>query len=197
VNARTSNAPSPARSRTLFTVGHGARAPDELLAVLRDASIARVADVRRYPASRRHPHFARVALEEWLPGAAVAYEWWGEELGGRRKALPVESSRHPAWRDDSFRAYAEHMDTPAFRDAFDALVDEAAARPTTVMCAETVWWRCHRRLIADAATLRGIEVLHLGLGAGARPHVLHPAVRAGDDGWPVYDVGTATELPFP
>jgi uncharacterized protein (DUF488 family) len=167
-----------------------------LLEVLCDAQVARVADVRRFPASRRHPHFARDALEQWLPAGGVAYEWWGEELGGRRTAVPVESSRHPAWRDDSFRAYAEHMDTRVFRDAFEALVAQTPGRPTTVMCAETVWWRCHRRLIADAATLRGIDVLHLGLGPDPRPHVLHPAVRVGTDGWPVYDVGSPTELPF-
>jgi uncharacterized protein (DUF488 family) len=167
-----------------------------LLAALRDARVACVADVRRYPASRRHPHFAREALAEWLPSGGVAYEWCGEELGGRRRAMPIESSRHRAWRDDSFRAYAEHMDTREFRDAFEALVAQAAVRPTTVMCAETVWWRCHRRLIADAATLRGIDVLHLGLGPDPRLHVLHPAVRAGADGWPVYDVGSPTELPF-
>jgi uncharacterized protein (DUF488 family) len=167
-----------------------------LLDVLRGARVARVADVRRYPASRRHPHFARDAMAQWLPASALAYEWWGEELGGRRKALPIESSRHPAWREESFRAYAEHMDSPGFRVAFDALLAEAEESPTTVMCAETVWWRCHRRLLADAATLRGIEVLHLGLGSSPRPHRLHAAVRAGDDGWPVYDVGTDTELPF-
>jgi uncharacterized protein (DUF488 family) len=164
--------------------------------VLRAAGVARCADVRRYPGSRRHPQYARDALEQWLPADGVAYEWWGEALGGRRRAQPAGSSRHPAWHDDAFRAYAEHMDGREFRDAFNALVTEADAQPTTVMCAETVWWHCHRRLIADAAVLRGIDVFHLGLGPRPRPHVLHPAVRAGDDGWPVYDVGSATELPF-
>jgi uncharacterized protein (DUF488 family) len=163
--------------------------------VLRAGDVARCADVRRYPASRRHPQFFREALTTSLPASGVSYEWWGETLGGRRGALPIAESRHPAWRVEAFRAYAEHMDTAEFRAAFDALLDEASETPTTVMCAETVWWRCHRRLIADAAVLRGIEVLHLGIGDEPQPHVLHPAVRKGDDGWPVYDGGTQLTLP--
>jgi uncharacterized protein (DUF488 family) len=162
--------------------------------VLRAGGVARCIDVRRYPASRRHPYFARDALEQSLPAGGVTYEWWGDSLGGRRRAQPLERSRHPAWRDESFRAYADYIDTDEFRRAFDALLDVAGATATAVMCAETVWWRCHRRLIADTAVLRGVDVMHLGIGDEPRPHVLHPSVRRGEDGWPVYDVGTQLAL---
>jgi uncharacterized protein (DUF488 family) len=157
--------------------------------VLRAAGVERLADVRRYPASRRHPHLAREELASSLPARGVAYEWWGDPLGGRRKPKPPGETRHPAWREPAFRAYADHMDGDEFRAAFGALLDGARRVPTAVMCAETVWWRCHRRLLADAAVLRGFEVLHLGIGDAPRPHRVHESVRAGDDGWPVYDVG--------
>lgn len=149
----------------LFTVGHGNRTTDELMAVLRDGEVARLVDVRRFPGSRRHPHLARERLAEDLP---VAYEWWGEALGGRRK--PVAESRHPEWRNEAFRAYADWMDTPVFIEALDRLLETAADVPTAVMCSETLWWRCHRRLIAEAAVARGVDVVHL-LGVGkAQPH---------------------------
>jgi uncharacterized protein (DUF488 family) len=178
----------------LYTVGHGTRTTEELAEVVRDGGVARIVDVRRFPASRRHPNVARDALARDLPEYGVAYEWWGEPLGGRRRALPLDVTRHPAWHNEAFRGYADHMDGDEFRHAFDALVASSATVPTAVMCAETLWWRCHRRLIADAAVLRGEDVLHLGLGKPA-PHKLHPAVRAGDDGWPVYDVGEQLTLP--
>lgn len=178
----------------LYTVGHGTRSTEELAEVVRDGGVARIVDVRRFPGSRRHPHFAREALEVALPALGVAYEWRGEELGGRRHAKPIEVTRHPAWREASFRGYADYMDTDAFRTACDALLGESDGVASAVMCAETVWWRCHRRLIADAATLRGHDVLHLGLAARPQPHRLHPAVRVGDDGWPVYDVGAQLTL---
>jgi uncharacterized protein (DUF488 family) len=182
---------------TLFTVGHGTRATEELVVVLRDAGVAVLADVRRFPASRRNPQFARGALAADLPAHDVAYEWWGETLGGRRHAGPPERSRHPAWREAAFRAYAEYMDTAEFRDACGRLFDDARMRPTAVMCAETLWWRCHRRLIADAAVLQGFEVSHLGLASERAPHRLHPSVRRGDDGWPVYDGGELIAFDLP
>ena len=166
----------------LFTVGHGTRTTEELVAVLRDAGVERLVDVRRFPGSRRNPHLSREALAADLP---LAYEWWGEELGGRRSG--GTESRHPAWRNDAFRAYADWMDTPVFRQALDRLL--GSVKPTAVMCAETLWWRCHRRLIADAAVLRGADVRHI-LGVGdVQPHTLHESVRRDEDGWPVYDAG--------
>ena len=150
----------------LFTVGHGTRTTDDLVAVLRDAGVERLVDVRRFTGSRRNPHLSREALAADLP---LAYEWWGEELGGRRQA--VEPSRHPEWRNAAFRAYADWMDTPMFTGALDRLLASAASVPTAVMCAETLWWRCHRRLIADAAVLRGAEVVHLLDIGKAQVHV--------------------------
>lgn len=173
---------------TLYTVGHGTRTTEELVAVLHSGEISRLADVRRYPGSRRHPHLGRDALAESLPAAGVAYEWWGEQLGGRRSRRP--DSPHTAWRNAAFAGYADHMDSAEFREAFMALLDAAGAGPATaVMCSETVWWRCHRRLLADAAVLRGVPVIHLLSTTNHAAHPLHEDVRAGEDSWPVYDGG--------
>lgn len=142
------------------TVGHGARTFDALLDVLRDGEVGLVLDVRRYPGSRRHPQFGRANLEGALPEAGIAYEWRGDELGGRR--TPLEPSNHPEWRDAGFRGFADYTDTPAFAAALDRLVADGTDGPRpAVMCAETLWWRCHRRIIADALTARGVEVVHL------------------------------------
>jgi uncharacterized protein (DUF488 family) len=106
----------------------------------------------------------------------------------------VEESRHHGWRNASFRAYADHTDTDEFRKAIEALASLALEQPTAVMCSETLWWNCHRRLIADAVTLRGSEVVHI-IGPGdLQPHKLHPSVRADEEGWPVYDVGETPPL---
>jgi uncharacterized protein (DUF488 family) len=172
---------------TLYTVGHGTRTTDELAAVLTSAQVQLVADVRRFPGSRRHPHLGRAALEEALPQLGIAYAWWGEELGGRRSRAP--GSRHTAWRNAAFAGYADHMDTAAFRAAFLRLLQTATATTTAVMCSETVWWRCHRRLLADAAVLQGVDVLHLLSPTNHAPHPLHEDVRPDSDGWPVYDGG--------
>lgn len=168
----------------VFTVGHGTRPADALLAVLRDAGVELLVDVRRYPSSRRHPQFGRAALADALD---IRYEWWGEALGGRRNRSA--GSRHTALREPAFAGYADHMDTADFRSAVDALL---ALRATpAIMCAETVWWHCHRMLIADALTMRGATAVHL-LDVGQRqPHRLHRTVRRSDDGWPVYDVSDA------
>ncbi|HEX2056965.1 MAG TPA: DUF488 domain-containing protein [Actinomycetota bacterium] len=181
----------------VFTVGHGTRTTEELAALLREASVARLVDVRRFPGSRRHPHFAREALTGSLPSLGIEYEWRGEELGGRRSRKRDGTSRHPAWRNDAFGAYADYMDAPQFRGALERL--EAAARAGTrlaVMCAETLWWRCHRRLIADALTVHGFEVVHLVGPGSTAVHPLNESARRGDDGFPVYDVGVTVELPL-
>jgi uncharacterized protein (DUF488 family) len=172
---------------TLFTVGHGTRSLAELIAVLHSANVTTLVDVRRFAGSRRHPHFGRKSLEKKLPQSNIEYEWWGEELGGRRSSGP--SSRHRALRSASFRGYADYMDTEEFRSAIGALKAQAASRPTAVMCAETLWWRCHRRHIADVMLLEGFEVTHLLDVGKSQPHVLHPALRADEDGRPVYDAG--------
>ena len=149
----------------LFTVGHGTRTTEQLSAVLTDGGVELLVDVRRFPGSRRHPHLSRERLAVELP---TPYEWWGDALGGRRK--PAVETRHPEWRNEAFRAYADWMDTPVFEAAFDRLLARAGEAPTAVMCSETLWWRCHRRLIAEAATRRGVDVVHLLDIGKAQPH---------------------------
>ncbi len=179
----------------LYTVGHGSRSTEELVSVLRARGVERLVDVRRYPGSRRHPHLGYEALASTLPDFGVTVEWWGEQLGGRRKG--VVGSRHTAWRSDVFRAYADHMDTEEFRRAFDRLLASLPdGGPAAVMCAETLWWRCHRRLIADALVVRGVEVVHLLQEGQSASHELHGSARRGRDGYPVYDVGVTGELPI-
>ena len=128
--------------------------------MLQSAGVGRLIDVRRHPGSTRNPHLSKKELERDLPERGVVYEWWGEELGGRRKPRP--DSRHAEWRNDAFRGYADYMDTPEFADALARIQRAAAADPpVAVMCAETLWWRCHRRLIADAFARAGGSVVHL------------------------------------
>ena len=180
----------------LFTVGHGTRSTEELIAVLRSADVGRLVDVRRYPRSRRHPHFSKDALEDTLPEAGISYAWRGEELGGRR-APTQRGSRSRAWRVPGFQAYADYMASPEFQRALVELEAEVEKPPPlAIMCAERLWWRCHRRLIADAAMLRGLEVVHLLDAEHHQPHRLHEAVRLDAEGRPVYDVGLQNELPL-
>lgn len=176
---------------TLHTIGHGTRDLAELIGVLGGAGVEVLVDVRRHPGSSRNPQFGRDRLADALRRAGIRYEWFGEELGGRRRSRP--GSRHVAWRNESFRAYADHMETREFAAALDRLVRLASDESTAVMCAETLWWRCHRRLVADAATARGLRVVHLGAG---RPqlHRLDPSVRLDEDGTLVYDIGTTPPL---
>ncbi|HWD08834.1 MAG TPA: DUF488 domain-containing protein [Actinomycetota bacterium] len=184
----------------LFTIGHGTRSVDELSGILTGAGVTLLADVRRFPGSRRNPQLSRASLSEALPERGVRYEWWGESLGGRRSGRPLGGppggppSRHPAWREPAFRAYADHMDSAEFRQALGRLLEVSSAEETAVMCSETLWWRCHRRLIADAAVLRGRPVVHLLSAGHAEPHPANPAMRRDEEGWPVYDVGVDRPL---
>jgi uncharacterized protein (DUF488 family) len=160
---------------TLRTVGHGTLAAEELGRLVTEAGIELVVDVRSFPASRRHPQFRREAMERWLRDAGVAYRW-EPRLGGRRR--PQTDSPHGALRVPGFRGYADHMETPEFQDALDELLTEAGTRPAAVMCAESVWWRCHRRLIADAAVLlRGATVEHLFHDGRLAAHQPTPEAR--------------------
>lgn len=166
---------------TVFTIGHSTRGFGELLEVLRAAGVEGIADVRRFPASRRHPQFNRGTLERELPGVGIAYAWFGETLGGRMPArLPAEQSPNAAWQVAAFRHYADAMTTPSFREGLAALERFAAVQPTAVMCAERLWWSCHRRLLADALLVRGWTVEHL-LDAGHRQtHELTEFARVRD-----------------
>jgi len=156
-------------------VGHSNLPLEEFLELVREIDV--LADVRRFPASRKFPYFNGDAL------ARVKPVRWFPELGGRRHD-PGE--RHPSWRVAGFRAYAGYMETEAFRLALSALEQEAAAHRTAILCAEALWWRCHRRLISDALRVRGWQVLHL---PGGKPHELSPMARIEGDGTLVYDQG--------
>lgn len=158
--------------------------------MLRSAEVPLLVDVRRYPGSRRLPHVNRDQLELTLPAHGIEYRWAGDTLGGRRSRKP--DSRHPAWSNPAFQGYADHTESTEFRTALLELI--ADDLPAAVMCSETVWWRCHRRLIADAARLRGTEVVHLLSTTSHQAHPLHPNVRPDDEGWPVYDVGVARPI---
>jgi uncharacterized protein (DUF488 family) len=158
----------------VHTVGHSTLALADFLALLEVHRIKAIADVRRWPASRRHPHFGREALERSLAAAGVAYLWI-PELGGRRAPRP--DSPHVAWRNPSFRAYADHMETPEFAAGFARLLALAAEQPTAVMCAEAVPWRCHRQLIADALVARQLEVRHVTGPSSPSPHRLSADAR--------------------
>lgn len=190
----TANTAGPAATAApVHTVGHGSRSTEELVAILRSAAVTRVIDVRRFPASRRHPHFGDDSLRKSLPDLGLAYEWWGESLGGRRRTSP--QSRHPAWTNDAFRGYADHTETDVYRSAIGGLAAAAASgESVAVMCAESLWWRCHRRLIADSLTVRGTPVVHLLDARHHQTHRLHPSLRLDREGWPVYDRGAPRPL---
>lgn len=175
---------------SLYTVGHGARSNQEFMNVVSSGAVELLIDVRRYPGSNRHPHFAKAALTDNLPSHGIRYEWWGQDLGGRRKADEASLARHAAWRNDAFRAYAAHMDSPEFRQALQHLMDVSAQHRTAIMCAETLWWRCHRRLIADALVSQGCRVIHLGMGE-PHEHRFTEIARVDDEGLLAYDRGPA------
>jgi uncharacterized protein (DUF488 family) len=157
----------------IYTIGHSTRTLDELVSLLNEHGVTRLADVRRYPGSRRHPHFSRESLEQTLTINYVHFE----DLGGRRR--PAKNSRNTAWENEQFRGYADYMCTPEFRAAVDRLLD--TERATAVMCAEAVPWRCHRNLLSDDLVRRGIEVVHiLGEGAAQRHQLSGMARIVGD-----------------
>jgi len=143
---------------TIWTVGHSTRSIDEFVALLRGHRILRVADVRRYPGSRRHPQFTAAALAASLRRAGIEYLPF-PVLGGRRRPRP--DSRHTVWKNAAFRGYADYMDTQEFQAGLDRLIDQAREAPTAILCSEAVWWRCHRSMIADALKVRGIRVEHI------------------------------------
>ncbi len=176
----------------LFTVGHGTLELGELTSLLVDAGISDLVDVRSYPGSRRHPHFAREVMARSVPAAGVNYRWC-RALGGRRKPQP--DSPNVAWRNPSFQAYADYMTSTAFLDALDQLAALATGRHVAVMCSEAVWWRCHRRLIADAAVLlRDMEVWHLFHDGRLQVHPTTPEARVDDHGVIIYDLGLTPRL---
>jgi uncharacterized protein (DUF488 family) len=179
-------------SPSLVTVGHGTLHRDELVQLLGAKSVQLVIDVRSAPGSRHHPQFDRAEMERWLPAVGIGYRW-EPDLGGFRR--PLARSVNTALRHPSFRGYADDMATDRFRAGLGRLLEDATQRCTAVVCAESLWWRCHRRLIADAAALMtGAAAWHLGHDCRVSPHRLTEGVRAVEESettWIVYDAGSA------
>ncbi|MBV8518289.1 MAG: DUF488 domain-containing protein [Acidobacteria bacterium] len=153
----------------IYTIGHSTRTLDELVALLREHDVARLADSRRYPGSRRHPQFSGESLAVSLPEHGIEYVHV-EALGGRRR--PRRDSPNGAWENEQFRGYADHMASPEFQRALDALLQ--SERATAVMCAEAVPWRCHRNLLSDELVRRGVEVVHIVGPDSFKRHALNP-----------------------
>ena len=153
---------------TIWTIGHSTRTMGTFLGLLARYRLEAVADVRRFPGSRRQPQYAESTLGAALAGLGVAYCWL-PALGGRRRPLP--DSPNISWRNASFRGYADHMGTAEFSQGLDQLLELSGRLRTTLMCAEAVWWRCHRALIADALCVQGMEVVHI---LDAKHTVVHP-----------------------
>lgn len=162
---------------SIWTVGHSTRTLEQLLGLLGAHAIEAVADVRRFPGSRRYPWFASDALARSLPAHGIDYAWL-PQLGGRRKVQP--GSANGGWRNESFQGYADHLASAEFADGLDRVLELAARRRTALMCAEALWWRCHRALISDVLKLRGIEVVHILDEAKATPHEFTSPARVED-----------------
>lgn len=158
----------------VWTFGHSTRPLEDFLEALSSFEIKVLADVRSYPSSQRYPQFNKENLKSSLAAAAIDYQHF-PELGGRRRARP--DSLNLAWRNESFRGYADYMETEDFRRGITRLLDVATTRRTAIMCAEAVWWRCHRSLISDYLKAKGIEINHI-MGAGkSGPHPFTSAAR--------------------
>jgi uncharacterized protein (DUF488 family) len=172
----------------LLTVGHGTLGREGLSALLRAAGVEALVDVRRFPGSRRNPDVGSEAMAGWLPADGIGYRW-DDRLGGRRR-LPPGEDVDPWWQVAAFRAYAAHMRTAEFRAGMSDLLAGVASARTVVMCSESVWWRCHRRLVSDAAVLlHDVEVLHLAHDGRLTPHRPSAGARVVDDGSDlVYDL---------
>src|SRR6187549_2753814 len=152
----------------IWTIGHSTRMIDEFISLLKENEIKLLADVRAFPGSKRYPQFNKDVLAESLNVHGIRYEHF-PELGGKRKSKP--DSRNTAWRNASFRGYADYMETEQFQKGIERLLQVAAeAGRTGIMCAEAVWWRCHRSLIADYLKIRGVEVLHILSPTKVEPH---------------------------
>jgi uncharacterized protein (DUF488 family) len=176
----------------LLTYGHGTESAERTVATLAGAGVVSLVDIRTAPGSRRNPQFARAAMEEWLPRAGIAYRW-EKRMGGFRK--PSAGNPDVAWHEDMFRGYAEHMRSAEFREAIAAVLGESESRQVAVMCSESLWWRCHRRLVADFVSAgRGTDVRHLMHDGRVESHRPSPGLRLRADGLLVYDAGQPTLL---
>jgi uncharacterized protein (DUF488 family) len=178
---------------TVYTVGHSTRPLEELLGLLEEAGVRALVDVRSVPRSQRNPQFEGRALERALAQHGISYAH-ERDLGGFRRPRP--GSPNGGWHHPAFAGYADHMASAEFAEGLARVEALAGERPTSVMCAEAQWWRCHRRLIADALVARGWRVLHLGLGGGPAEHELTPFAHVARDGTITYPPAQG-ELPLP
>jgi uncharacterized protein (DUF488 family) len=152
---------------TIWTIGHSTRNADDFVGVLEAHRIEVVADVRRFPGSRRHPHFGGPALQERLAADGIDYAWLSR-LGGRRRGEAAEA--HLGWRNTSFRAYAAYTWTEDFALGLEELLHIASGRRTAIMCSELLWWRCHRALVSDVLRFLGGEVIHIATKDAGKVH---------------------------
>ena len=163
----------------LLTVGHGSLSQDALGSLLTGAGVHVLVDVRRFPGSRAHPHVAAEALAGWLPPLGVAYRS-EVRLGGRRRLSGP--SEDPWWTVEAFRAYAAHTRTPEFAAGLADVLEQAGTATVAVLCSEAVWWRCHRRLVADVVALvHELPVHHLMPDGRTAPHRPSPGARRTGD----------------
>ncbi len=158
----------------IWTIGHSTRTIEEFVRILTGHAIGMVVDVRQFPGSRRYPQFNKEELSQSLAAAGIGYAHL-PELGGRRK--PQQNSKNTAWRNAAFRGYADYMETNEFEDGVKRLIGLAAGENSAIMCAEAVWWRCHRALISDYLKARGIEVCHIIDERKSQPHPFTSAAR--------------------
>lgn len=173
----------------LLTVGHGTLDREGFGDLLADAGVERLVDVRRFPGSRHNPDSRREALEEWLPARGIGYRW-EERLGGRKRLTKEEDERSPDpwWRVAQFRAYAAGTRTPEYAEAVRELLAGATEARTVIMCSEAVWWRCHRRIVADVVSLlHDVPVLHLMHDGRPVEHPVSEGARVREDGVLVWD----------
>ena len=165
----------PAASVRIWTIGHSTRTIDVFIPLLEEYAVRLLADVRSLPGSKRYPQFNKETLTDSLGKVGIRYEHF-LELGGRRKAKL--ESKNTVWRNASFRGYADYMETEEFRKGVERLLDLAGEfGPTAIMCAEAVWWRCHRALLSDYLKVRGIEVMHILNSNNVEPHPYTSAAR--------------------
>jgi uncharacterized protein (DUF488 family) len=161
-----------AASTTIWTIGHSTRPIEDFLVLLAGSLIEVIADVRSFPGSRKYPQYGKEALAATLGAHAIGYHWI-PALGGRRRVLP--DSPNTAWRNASFRGYADYMSSEEFAKGLVQVLEVSSKARTAMMCSEAVWWRCHRSMIADALHVRGIEVVHI---LDAKHSVVHPMTSA-------------------
>ena len=169
----------------LFTIGHSTRSLDEFIALLREFKIETLVDIRRFPGSRRLPHFNRQELEQSLPASGIEYIWL-EDLGGRRSGSDLTDSKNQGLRHPAFRHYADYMQTEKFHQAVKRLLSTASKKPAVIMCAEKLFWKCHRRLLSDYLVSKSVVVEHIFETSRLQRHKLSPDAVITADGHVTY-----------